>query len=318
MIDTAMEDNRPAKQAVRMLWLNQAKHYNDLYPDDDVPLYLTLSGAKAHDIKLFAEHNLIKLTEVHGIAAESQKRVVAIERSNLAVTKLLQELPGLEVVVQEFKAFIGGDSLIRFPAGRSENFGCAKIVNLDFQEPLSVRVDGGVLVYPIFNWIDKLAQIHSAKKPTFDWCLCLTLNSDINWPLTAFNGMRDFLKENFARVPDFGAACEGLMGDIYGQIRGDKDLKIDELTSEDHQKILMAFVPKKIAHMVHSHNWQVVTTHNLRYGGDQNQAPMVTWVFTFQWDTRASSTPEAVYRDCLKKIFTSVGYIAQDGTISTG
>ena len=80
-VDAAMADERPAKQTVRNLWLEQAQHFDELYPQDDVPLYLTLSGAEARDIRLLAEHNLIKLTEVGGIAAESQDRIVAVERS---------------------------------------------------------------------------------------------------------------------------------------------------------------------------------------------------------------------------------------------
>lgn len=54
-VHSAMADERPAKQAVRHLWLEQAQHFNRLDPKEDALLYLTLSGAEARDIKSVSE-----------------------------------------------------------------------------------------------------------------------------------------------------------------------------------------------------------------------------------------------------------------------
>src|SRR2546423_14720699 len=108
-VDAAMAADRPAKQAIRRLWLEQAQYFDKQFPTDDVPLYLTLSGAQAQDIRLFALHELIKLTEIGGVADESQGRVVAIEANQQAVIELQKNLPGLKILRQGFKEIVLGD-----------------------------------------------------------------------------------------------------------------------------------------------------------------------------------------------------------------
>lgn len=326
-VDLAMAGDRPAKQAIRTLWLEQAQYFDSQFPEDDVPLYLTLSGAEARDIRLLAQHNLVKLTEIGGIATESQGRVIAIEANQMAVLELQRQLPGLKILEQNFKNIILGDSLTRFPVSEQEKFCCAKIVNLDFQDPLHATDSKGGVVFPVLNWIRKISILHATKKPGLEWCLCLTLNGSLtwrqanetlDWSRPVGRVMHEFLKENFQRSRDFASSCQSLLGDaLYGRLCSNELLDLGILTQEEQQKLLMVFVPKKIAQLVHDQNWQVTTTWNLRYGGRQNQAPMVTWIFSFVWDTRAASTPEAVYIDCLNKICASAGYIEDGGRIET-
>lgn len=193
-VDTAMADERPAKKAVRDLWLKEIKRFNGLFPTDDVPLYLTLPGENALDVRLLAENGLISLTEVGGVAAESQGRVIAIESSPRAVLGIQKLFPGLKIIEQNFKDFIAGDSLIRFPTNRDhENYCCAKIINLDLQASLAATDTDGSVAFPVLVWIRKIAQLHAAKKPQLEWCLCLTLHSDITWPSSVSRSIQQFL-----------------------------------------------------------------------------------------------------------------------------
>jgi hypothetical protein len=178
-------------------------------------------------------------------------------------------------------------------------------------------------VFPVFSWVRKVSQLHAAKKPQLDWCLLLTLNGalvysqsdgSVTWSEIISREMQAFLAENFRLSPQFAASCQVLLGDaLQAKIQSDDPLDFSLLSLEEQQKLLMVFVPKKISRLVHDQNWQVRTAWNLRYGGTSNAAPMVTWIMSFIWDARASSTPEAVYNDSLQAILASAGYIAEDG-----
>jgi hypothetical protein len=322
-----MAGERPAKLAIRELWLEQAQYFDQLYPEDDVPLYLTLSGAEARDIRLLAQNNLITLTEVEGIATESQERVVAIEANKLAVLELQKQLPGLKILEYNFKEIIHGDSLVRFPTGDHEKFCCAKIVNLDIQASLHETEIEGAVEFPVLTWVRKISQLHATKKPGVEWCLCLTLNGTLSsrhtdgsiiWSPTVSRVIQNFLKENFQLSTEFATSCQSLFGnDMYRRVCGDALLNLGILSQEEQQKLLMVFVPKKIAQLVRDQNWRLRTTWNLRYGGRGGHAPMVTWVLSFIWDPRATSTPDAVYRDSLNGILASAGRIEDDGRITS-
>lgn len=315
-VDVAMADERPAKQAVRELWVKQYQDYNKLYPGEDVPLYLTLCGAEARDIKLLAERGLIKLTETGGIATESQNRIIAIERSNPSALVAQRQHPGMKIIVQDFKSFIAGDTLIRYPLGEHEKYCCARIINLDFQESLAAIDEGGSIGFPVLTWIRKLSQIHAEKKPQEEWCLCLTLNSSLGWSQAVTEAMQRFLADNFQRSPAFADSCKALLShELYNKILDATLLDMSALSQEEQQKFLMIFVPKKIAQLVHAQHWRVNTSWNLRYGGIGGHAAMVTWVFTFLWDVRASSRPDEVYKDSLKQVLTSAGRIAESGKV---
>lgn len=324
-VDTAMAVERPAKRAIRKLWLEQAQYFDQHFPENDVPLYLTLSGAEARDIRLFAQNNLIQLTEVDGIATESQERVIAIEANKQAVLKLQRQMPGLKILEYNVKEIIHGDSLTRFPVGENEKFCCAKVVNLDIPASLHAVETQGAVDFPVLTWIRKISQLHATRKPGSEWCLCLTLNGTLSskqrngtivWSHTVSDVMQKFLKENFQLSVEFSNSCLSLFGEkLYGRICGKDLLDLGALNQEEQQKLLMVFVPKKISQLVRDQNWRIKTTWNLRYGGRRGHAPMVTWVLSFIWDPRATSTPDAVYKDSLNGILASVGRIEDDGRI---
>jgi hypothetical protein len=317
-IDIAMADERPAKIAIRELWLERARTFNNQYPNDDVPLYLTLSGAEARDIKLFAEHNIIELTEIGAISPESQHRVVAIEKDSQAVLTLQRQLPGLQIINQNFANIIAGESPLKFPSNpQHEKCCCAKIINLDFQSNLGFRSEEGNLIFPVFNWLHKISLLHAQKKPKMDWCLCLTLNATINQPELIGGFIQKILKENYNSSPEFEVSCRNLLGDeIQNTILSDDILDFSAFSIEENQKILMIFVPKKISSIVHNQNWHVRTLWNLCYGGNDGHAPMVSWVLSFEWDERAAATPQTVYRESLTQILTSARRIEDNGVMS--
>lgn len=317
-IDKAMSDERPAKNAIRELWLEQAKVFNEQYPEDDVPLYLTLSGAEARDIKLLAQHDIIKLTENNAVALESQHRVVAIEQNSQAVLILQKQLPGLQIISQNFADIVQGTSPLSFPTKKEHiDYCCAKIINLDFQSSLGFKNENGNILFPVFNWIQKISLLHAQKKPQINWCLCLTLNAAINQPEIIGEFIQKFLKENYHSAPDFEVSCRNLLGDkVQNTIISDEPLDLGVFTSEENQKILMILVPKKISSIVHNQNWHVKTLWNLCYGGNEGHAPMVSWIISFEWDERAAATPQAVYIESLTEILASAGRIEDDGKIS--
>ena len=317
-IDLAMANERPAKVAIRELWLERARVFHEQYPHDDVPLYLTLSGAEARDIKLLAENNIIQLTEIGAIAPESQRRVVAIEQNPQAVLVLNKTLPGLKILQQNFGSFIKGNSPLSFPTNRDDiEYCCAKIINLDFQSSLELKNENGNIIFPIFNWIHKISLLHAHKKPQLNWCLCLTLNSAINQPQITGEFIQRFLKENYELSPEFETSCRNLLGDeIQDAILSDNLLDLSLFSVEEKQKILMIFVPKKISNIVHNQNWHVRTLWNLCYGGNEGQAPMVSWILSLEWDERAAATPQTVYQESLTQILASVRRIEDDGAIS--
>ncbi len=317
-VDTAMADERPAKIAIRELWLKQVKEFNDEYPEDDVPLYLTLSGSEARDIKLLAENGIIKLTEIGAISQEFQSRVVAIEQNPQAVLTLQKKMPGLQIVDKNFGDLIKGVSPLSFPTNKKEiEYCCAKIVNLDLQSNLVFKSDNAGIIFPVFNWIEKISLLHSQKKPNINWCLYLTLNAAINQPEDIGGLIQNFLKENYLISPNFELSCRNLLGDnIQDSILSDKVLDLSQFTWQENQKILMIFVPKKISNLVYNQSWHVKTLWNLCYGGNQGHAPMVSWILYFQWDERTAATPQAVYTDSLNKILSSVAKIEDDGQLT--
>lgn len=311
-IDIAMRDDRPAKQCVRKYWLHQTKHISQIYKDDDAPLYLTLSGAKAKDIIQLINEGLIETTEVGSISESCQNKIAAVEKNSLAVSELQARFPGLKIFNQPLENILKGNKLTRYPEGEHERWCRARVINLDFDSPLECANEHGETYFPALHWVKKLAQLHAAH-PRINWCLYLTFNSSISWPLSTCNGVRDFLLENFEAIPQFSTRSREILGDdFYSQLIS-TEMDFGSLAPERQQKLLMIFVPKKIAQLVRDQGWRISTYHNLRYGGVSGQAPMVTWVLCFEFDDTSGFTPDLVYRDSVKDSLSNAGLINEDG-----
>lgn len=314
-VDRAMNDERPEKAIVRSLWLEKVQSYRANYPNDTVPLYLTLSGAEGRDIELLITTGVIRRTEVGGIVEEDQQLVVAIESNTTAVLRLQSKYPGLKILERSFQNLVHNTTLIAWPQGADIRLCQARVVNLDLNTALQFEQVDGELQFAPLQWIRKLCILHAEQR--VEWSLLLTLHGEATWDSSETSLVTSFLTENFEREPAFAENAKKMLGDekfshiICGTTGAARNLPIPE-----QQKLLMLYVPKQIARVAHEFGWRVETLRNLRYGGSGSHAPMVTWIIDFRWDRRLSTRPDAIYRESLRLLLNGVGFIAEDGTIS--
>jgi hypothetical protein len=311
-VDDAMQEVRPEKVAVRNLWIKVLKEYDGRFSNPKDLLYVTLAGSDGYDIELLGDHNLIQRTETGGIAQESMLRVAAVESSSLAVGMLQRKFPGLKIYQTDFKGLIRGDGLISYPSGEHKDCCRARIINLDLNATLGVRDDE--TTFPILVWIQKLGEIH-ASAPRLEWCLYLTLHGEVHWSQSVNAFVRHFLRENFSRAQGFAALAQKILGEaLFNEINGGNVIDFSIIKRELQQKLLMAFVPKKIADLVRAQMWRLETRANLRYG-QVGHAPMVTWIMDFKHDPRAAGTPDAVYLESLDQVLNAAGQINDKGVV---
>lgn len=138
-VDNAMAENRPAKQTIRSLWLEEVRTMAEQYPNSDEPWYLTLPGAEGRDIQLIIDEGLVSLTEVNSIAEEDQWKIVAVERKNRAVLNLQEKFIGLKIKEVDFGTLIRGDGPFAWPDGDDIKYCRARVVNLDLNSPLKAK-----------------------------------------------------------------------------------------------------------------------------------------------------------------------------------
>lgn len=62
-VDQAMAAERPEKQTVRGIWVEEVRRVQDAARPKGVPLYLTLPGAHGGDILALADEGIIELAE---------------------------------------------------------------------------------------------------------------------------------------------------------------------------------------------------------------------------------------------------------------
>lgn len=314
-IDLAMAEERPAKTTIRSIWLNHIIAAHQATGPTKHPLYLTLSGAEGRDIELLLQHRIISKTAAGNIAQSDQLRVVAVEKSKLSVLALQRKYPGLKILEVPFESLLCGDNPTSWPGPNHELLCRAHVVNLDLNGSLSYRDEAGQISFPQLAWIEKLAQLH-AKPPRLDWILCLTLSAAINCPANVWECIGAFLKENCQREPAFQKACQTTLGnELMSTVEGERFAELAQCSQIDKQHILMAFVPKKIAHLIHRQGWLVRTTTNLRYGGTAKEAAMVTWVVKLTTDSRAAGKPDSLYLECVRSILEQAGAINDDGSV---
>lgn len=309
-----MAADRPEKVTMRRLWL-EVLHRFALEIVDESPLYLTLPGGEGKDIQMLVEAGLLELSETGSVVDRHRRRVIAVESNSQALVSLRRRFPGLTIREQPFENLVRSDSQFRWPEGEDAEFCKARVVNLDLNACLDARVDDGELKIPIFAWIQKLCQLHKPKR--ISWSLCLTLHGEVHWTLDASGMVRDFLCENFKRDESFASACADLLGEeVCDAIRRRDSVDFAAQGVDMQQRILMVFVPKRIAHTVHADGWRVNTLRNLRYGGTGARAPIVSWILDIIWEPQAFRQPETVYRESLSKILVGAGRIEENGTLS--
>lgn len=315
-VDAAMTENRVDKQAIRSLWLYEVKTMAKINNNQNVPLYLTLSGAEGHDIKMILDSGLISLTEIEAISEKDQHKIVAVESNMSAIAKLQKKFIGLKIKEVSFESLIRGTHIFKWPNGDDEQLCRARVVNLDLNAPLKqIKLESGEVIFPVLNWIKKLCLIHS-RPPCLDWTLCLTLHAEVMRSKPLDKWTRKFLCDNLQRDQKFFKDCEKFWGDdLFKKVISDTKIDLADLEEEEQQKLLMVMVPKIIAKLVHDDGWLIKTEKNLRYGGGKPPAPMVTWIVKFTWSPSVTSTPDANYRNALQNILSKTGVVEEDGNI---
>lgn len=315
-VDSAMGQQRPEKVTIREYWGDAVATAEQLRSSADVPLYLTLSGADGGDIEVMENRGIIRRTQVNSLRVDDQEKIIAVENNSLAVLALQKKFPGLKILESPVENLLRSTNLITWPDGVDRDYCRAVVVNLDLNQPLKVEEVQGQITFPVLALVRKLCQLH-AIAPRVDWCLCLTLHGEITWSEKATASVQAFLAENFKREQAFADACEQLLGTrLFDLIAAGSVTDMAALRRPEQQSILMVVVPKKIAQMVHDQGWLVKTTKNLRYGGVSGRAPMVSWIINFEWDGRASITPDLVYRESLRDVLTHAHQILADGSIA--
>ena len=284
---------------------------------DAETLYLTLCGAAAHEIEMLIEKGIIRLTETGAVDKKDAERVIALDSSPNVTLSLVEKYPGLRVINKSLKDLLGSPSPLNWP-GKVERIPCrAQLVNLDFNGGLKGTERSGQIVFEDFEIISKIAILHAEQVPS-NWRLFVTYNCDLDWDQKTVASVLAFLQENFAFSSQFEDECKAFLGDDLMRIIHCQDTEgVKNLDPIQGQRLLMVFVPKKIAAVVVDGGWLVKTIRNLRYGAYNAHAPMVTWAFDFEWDTRASSIPKTVYREALSAILTNHGNVEPDGTCVT-
>jgi hypothetical protein len=312
-VQVAMALQRPDKWAVRSKWLERVKYFADRYPDDPVPLYVTLPGAEALDVQMLVDSGVIRLTEIGSIYDEDLRKIVAVESDASAAIEVRKKFPGLRLLKDRIDNLLHGKSLIRYPNGDLERILCGRVINLDLNEILAAT-DEDPAAFPVLLMIQKLCELHAVSK--LEWALCLTLHAELRCATETLRSMLKLLAENVNEDSVFANELkEFLGGKLFDSVAAVDPLFAQELAPSDQQRFLMVIVPKFLARMLFGSGWVVSITSNLRYGGSAGRAPMVSWVFEFAWDSASRDAPQTTYVAHIRGILSAAGNIAEDGTI---
>ena len=312
----AMGEERPEKRAVRDIWVDEVRRIDATNPREDVPLYLTLPGEYGLDIKALIDAGVVELTETQAVADPESLRLVALESSPISYVRFRRRFPGVMAIQNDLKSLLQGEGYFSWPGKDQRAPFRAQVVNLDLNCALEATVESGQLAFPTLALVRKLALLHADPDPV-DWTLCLTLHAALNWDAAGEKKACSFLAANFARDATFAEQAQATLGDeLFSRISdASKKLNAERLAASEQQLIMMVIVPKQIAFDAHKFGWSIETGENLRYGGTSRRAPMVTWVLRFRWDARATTQPDAVYREALAGALARRGFITARGEL---
>ena len=312
-----MAAERPEKQTVRSLWVKEARLFESAWEPGDFPLYLTLPGERGGDIRALANEGIIRLAENGAIIDPHELKLVAVESAPGAVIALQGRFPGLKILEQSVGNLLHSTSTVAWPTGETKRLFRARVVNLDLDEPLKAIVTDDQLSFPVLAWVRKLAVLHAVSPPV-DWTLCLTLHGEVHWTVASDKMACEFLCANFERDAEFSAQAQATLGDDLHEAicKHPGKVGVRDLDAATQQRVLMVLVPKQIAFDAHSEGWSIDTVENLRYGGTDSRAPMVTWVLRFKWDPRARTAPDTVYREALARSLVRRGRIDANGNLT--
>jgi hypothetical protein len=312
-IDDAMAADRPAKAKVRTTWINLVESVAERGSE---PVYLTMCGKAGPEIDSLIERGVISVTESGAIDADDAYLVVAVENSPGAIASLQARFPGLKILDRRIQDVMRSSNPVKWPEGDDRRCCRARVVNLDFDSSLKGNDATGTVRFDDLDVVAKFATIHALDVAVPEWDLFITFNATLGWSPAIANAVASFLRENFSLEPEFRDRCVGVMGaSLVDAIEGDADIDVANLSSTEQQALLMAFVPKKVAHLVHNTGWSVSTEFNWRYGGEADAAPMVTFGLRFRQDSRSASAPLELYREAVRGVLVNAGSISESGDV---
>jgi len=281
--------------------------------------YATLAGGNAEDIKLMRDRGMLGAAPNGAIPDEDEKTVVVIESGLNNVAKVRRDWPGLNVIHSTVQSLVGGaEDPVSFPHRKNRAAVSARFINLDFNSSLSLDFVNGAFAHPQLEIVRKLAGIQRAQNGASPWTLFLTLQGEIRWTSATQVQVLSYLNDNRVESTAFKEVSDRYLSQPTRQLvetgLGSNDL--EHLPRPDQQRLICTLVPKRIALAAATLGWRVHTRANWQYGGANGAAPMCTWIFEFEYDTRSDRNPNAVYLDSLATILDEGGVIKDDGSFS--
>jgi hypothetical protein len=310
-IDAAMAEERPAKNHVRGIWVEEVRQQKAISPPDR-PYYLTLTGASGLDIQWLIEGKVIATTESGAIADTDNRRVIAVEKDSPAVLEIQLRFPGLKVLEGDIFDELRGASPIRYPEGERRRYFQATVINLDLTRPLIY--DSARESFPQLEAVVKLGELHR-HAGYIDWRLFLTLQGRMPEDPDAQQNAQSFLAEYSNAHPDLAACASKLLGEgVYAELHAGRHVDLTALSVENQQNFVMLFVPLYLIGKLTPQGWLTEVVHSIRYGGEPGVAPIVTWVIRLRHDTRTAALPLTVTNESLTTLSRSCAHISADGT----
>lgn len=308
-IDDSMKDERPAKDVVRSWWVAAARQRQKHPEEFGVPLYMTLPGAEAYDIRALVEAGLVRENDSGGLLDADAGLLVAFESNMMALGKLRTRVPNLRVREGRIEDFLGRTPF-NFPSAKDRRLCRAAIVNLDFNGPF--KVDGSGVPEPVLL-AEKIARMHESvdSAPAVPWTFCLTLRAQFVGVEAALQSQVTLLGAEAATSQPLKDVVEAM---IPQALTGDLDLS--EVEDEVAQHFLLVAVPAQIARHVVHHGWEVQAIHLAAYGHDDPEhAAMVTFVIDLMWDLAVKSSPSDSLRRAHEALEDALKCVRADGTV---
>lgn len=315
-IDAALSQDRPAKRAIRQLWLREVRRH----PANGNPIYLTLPGTEGKDIDLLINEGVIATTETGAIAAEDIGKVVAVESNSEAVLSLQRKYPGLRIHNNTLESLMNGGGPYAWPNKNISRDMRAKVVNIDLDKSLRAEC-GEEVSFPLIKIIKKISQLHRERpnaEPAEPWSLCVTVNSTIEWPEPAVRFFFRFLANNCSEHQTFKESAAATLGDnLVNRIIAEyQSLTFNHIDPDDRAKLLCIFLPKLIMCEINDHHWEAIDCSTLSYGGNEGHAAMTTITIAFRVSN--APIPSQRYASNICNIFPGLGRVLDNGTIELG
>lgn len=309
-IDSAMADDRPAKDVVRQWWVQQVQQRKLEAIALNVRAYLTLPGGDGRDIQALIDAGVIAVTEAGVITDVDTKLLVAYEANTRTAAQVKRTFPNLDVQPRSIEAELGGTALDNYPDSKTKKRLRALVVNLDYN--CSWKPDGSGEVSTLAT-VEKLAKIHgpAPQRQAVNWCLALTLHAQLDGAQAGLTLHLRYLREQAEHHPALKALIEAGAPWIM-----DPKGTLKALSAVEVQIFLMLLVPTKLANLTEQ-GWELVADHIAAYGHDvAHRAPMVTFVISLAHDPHVTGSPLAARARFYGSLDASIASIDVDGTVA--